>query len=233
MSDCGFSLTRIFPYKDRIYNSVFIRENMENKNPNSLIMFQWDKHIFRKPPLGDCLWNIRKCSLLLFCHFTIFFKAVPQRNSRSSLPEVFPKNNTAEIMSDYGFSLTHIFLYKDGIYDSVLMWENTDNRKPLLWYIFCSRINTFLEEHHWGTVFGTFGNVLLKWLSCHFTIFPEAVPQRNPRSSLPNVSFKKSEHLLRRTHLGDCFWNSWNRSPLFSVSFTLALIFGRYISNAF
>ena len=230
MSDYGFSLTRIFPYKDRIVDSVLIRENMDNKNPNSAIISQWDKHVFRKPPLGDSLWNIRKCSLLLFCHFTIFFKAVPQRNSRSSLPEMFPQKKHCR---NYGFSLTHIFLYKDGIYDYVLMWEKTDNRKVLLWYIFCSGISTFLEDCRWGTAFETFGNVLWKLLSCHFSIFPETVPQRNPRNSLPNVSFKKSEHLLRRTHLGDCFWNSWNRSPLFSVSFTLALIFGRYISSAF
>ena len=60
-------------------------------------------------------------------------------------------------------------------------------------------------------------------LFCHFTIFSEAVPQRNSRSSLPDVFFKKSEHLLRRTHLGDCFWNSWNSSPLFSVCLVLPL----------
>ena len=89
-----------------------------------LYFLQWDKDLFRKTPLGDCFWNIWKCCALLFCHFTIFPGAVPQRNSRSSLPEVF----------------------------------------------------------------------------C-----------------------KKSEYLLRRTHLGDCFWNSWNSSPLFSVCSILLL----------
>ena len=33
------------------------------------------------------------------------------------------------------FSLTHIFLYKDRIYNSVLIWESTVQRKPLCWYI--------------------------------------------------------------------------------------------------
>ena len=60
-------------------------------------------------------------------------------------------------------------------------------------------------------------------LFCHFINFPEAVPQRNSRSSLPDVFLKKSEHLLRRTCLGDCFWNSWNSSPLFSVCSVLLL----------
>ena len=57
----------------------------------------------------------------------------------------------------------------------------------------------------------------------YFTIFPEEVPQRNSRSSLPDVFFKNSEHLLRRTHLWDCFWNSWNSSPLFSVCSVLLM----------
>ena len=60
-------------------------------------------------------------------------------------------------------------------------------------------------------------------LFCHFTISPEAVPQRNSRSSFSGVFFKESEHLLRRTHLGDCFRNSWNSSPLFSIYSVLLL----------
>ena len=80
------------------------------------------------------------------------------------------------------------------------------------------RTNIFLEEHRWGTASGIFGNVL------HYfsAIFP--VPQRNSRSSFPDVFFKKSEHLLRGTHLGDCFWNSWNSSPLFSGCSILILL---------
>ena len=66
---------------------------------------------------------------------------------------------------------------------------------------------------------------------CHFTIFPEAVTQRNSKSSLPDVFFKKSEHFLRRTHLGDCFWNSWNSSPLFSVC--SVLILPTFLANIF
>ena len=62
----------------------------------------------------------------------------------------------------------------------------------------------------------------LPLLFCYFTIFSEAVSQRNSRSSFSDVFFKKIEHLLRRTYLGDCFWNSWNRS-LFSVRSALLL----------
>ena len=38
-------------------------------------------------------------------------------------------------MPEYLFSLTRIFSYKDRIYDSVLMWENKGQRKPVLWHI--------------------------------------------------------------------------------------------------
>ena len=55
------------------------------------VFYKKDKHLFRRTPLEDCFWNIRKCSPLLFCYFTIFSEAVPQRNSRSSLPDVFFK----------------------------------------------------------------------------------------------------------------------------------------------
>ena len=33
MRECGFSLTRILPYKDRIYDSVLIRENTGQWKP--------------------------------------------------------------------------------------------------------------------------------------------------------------------------------------------------------
>ena len=88
------------------------------------VFFKKDKYLFRRTPLGDCFWNIWKCSPLLFCHFTIFLEAVPQRNCRSSVPDVF---------------------------------------------------------------------------------------------------FKKIEHLLGRTYLGNCFWNFWNISLLFSVCSVLLL----------
>ena len=58
-----------------------------------LYLSQWGKHLFRRTPLGYCFWNILKCCLLLFCHFTIFLEAVPQRKSRSSLPDVFFKKS--------------------------------------------------------------------------------------------------------------------------------------------
>ena len=57
----------------------------------------------------------------------------------------------------------------------------------------------------------------------HFTISPGALLQRNSRGSLPDVFFKKGEHLLRRTQLGDCLGNLWNSSLLFSDCSVLLL----------
>ena len=44
---------------------------------------------------------------------------------------------TAWNMPEYGFSLTRIFLYKDEILDSVLIQENTRQRKPVFWHVLC------------------------------------------------------------------------------------------------
>ena len=55
------------------------------------VFFKKDKHHFRGTSLGDCFWNIWKCSPLLFGHFTISPGALLQRNSRGSLPDVFFK----------------------------------------------------------------------------------------------------------------------------------------------
>ena len=33
MPECRFSLTRIFPFKDKITDSVFIRENVDQRKP--------------------------------------------------------------------------------------------------------------------------------------------------------------------------------------------------------
>ena len=38
-------------------------------------------------------------------------------------------------MPESGYSLTLIFLYKDRIYASVLIWENAGQRKPVFWSI--------------------------------------------------------------------------------------------------
>ena len=84
------------------------------------------------------------------------------------------------------------------------------------------RTNTFLEEHRRGTASGAFGNVLHYFFAIS-PFFQKQSSKRNFRSSLSDVFFKKSEHLLRRTHLEDCFWNSWNSSPLFSVCSVLLL----------
>ena len=39
-------------------------------------------------------------------------------------------------MPEYEFSLTHVFPYKDIIYDSVIVWENAGQRTPVCWYIY-------------------------------------------------------------------------------------------------
>ena len=39
MRKSGFSLTRVLPYKDRVYDSVLIRENTVNENPYSRIFY--------------------------------------------------------------------------------------------------------------------------------------------------------------------------------------------------
>ena len=41
-------------------------------------------------------------------------------------------------MTVYGFSLTLILPYKDIIVDSVIIWENTGQQKPVFAYILCS-----------------------------------------------------------------------------------------------
>ena len=43
--------------------------------------------------------------------------------------------NTVINMPAHGLSLTCIFLYKDIIFDSVLVWNNIGQRKPVFWYI--------------------------------------------------------------------------------------------------
>ena len=40
-------------------------------------------------------------------------------------------------MREYGFSLTRIMPYKDRIYDSALIPENTGQQKPLFSHILC------------------------------------------------------------------------------------------------
>ena len=39
-------------------------------------------------------------------------------------------------MPEYGFSLTCIFPYKDKIFDSFFIQENTGQRKLVIWHIF-------------------------------------------------------------------------------------------------
>ena len=114
-------------------------------------------------------------------------------------------------------------------------WLDTKNKRPLhTIYLFLRNSRSIPPEvfskkdkhlFRRTPLGGCFWNIskCSPLLFCHFTIFPEAFPQRNSRSSLPDVFFKKIEHLLRRTHLEDCFWNSWNSSPLFSVCSVLLL----------
>ena len=41
-------------------------------------------------------------------------------------------------MRECEFSLTRILLYKDKVVDSVLIWENTGQSKPVFSHILCS-----------------------------------------------------------------------------------------------
>ena len=51
-------------------------------------------------------------------------------------------------MPENEFSLTRIFWYKDRIYESLLIRENTGKRKPVFWHILRSiRINFNNDDH--------------------------------------------------------------------------------------
>ena len=125
-------------------------------------------------------------------------------------------------------------------------WLDNKNKRPLrTTYLFLRNSRSmppevfFKKDKHLfrGTLLGDcFWNIwkCFPLLLCYLTIFPEAVPQRNSRSSLLDVFCEhllRSEHLLRRTHLGDCLWNSWNSSPLFSVC--SVLLFPTFLADIF
>ena len=61
----------------------------------------------------------------------------------------------------------------------------------------------------------------------HFTIFPEAAHQRNSRSNLSDVFFKKVNTFWEE----DMKWNSWNSSPLFSLR--LVLLLSTFLADIF
>ena len=53
-------------------------------------------------------------------------------------------------MLEYGFSLTRIFLYKNGIADSVLIQENTRQRKPVFWHVLSSAWEYWILLKSWA-----------------------------------------------------------------------------------
>ena len=63
------------------------------------------------------------------------YKRVNEKNGiqYASMKEEIWKDTLRKNMSEYGFSLTRIFSYKDRVVDTVLIRENTGQRKP----IFC------------------------------------------------------------------------------------------------
>ena len=59
-------------------------------------------------------------------------------------------------MVEYGFFLNLIFLYKNRIFDSALIPENTDERKPLHWHILRSKCFVdFLQSKSLSTFLNT------------------------------------------------------------------------------
>ena len=73
-------------------------------------------------------------------------------------------------MPEYGFSLTRIFLYKDRIYNFVLIREDTGQRKPVFWNILCSE-NLTLRNTSEQLVSNENIDV-----SLHFSNFPDFIP---------------------------------------------------------
>ena len=73
-------------------------------------------------------------------------------------------------MPEYGFSLTRIFLYKDRIYNYVLIREDTGQRKPVFWNILCSE-NLTLRNTSEQLVSNENIDV-----SLHFSNFPDSIP---------------------------------------------------------
>ena len=73
-------------------------------------------------------------------------------------------------MPEYGFSLTRIFLYKDRIYNFVLIREDTGQRKPVFWNILCSE-NLTLRNTSEKLVSNENIDV-----SLHFSNFPDSIP---------------------------------------------------------
>ena len=80
-------------YKNKRFLRALYLFLRNSRSMPPVVFFKKDKHLFRRTLLGDCFWNIWKCSLLLFCYFTIFPEAAPQRNSRSSFTDVFFKKS--------------------------------------------------------------------------------------------------------------------------------------------
>ena len=72
---------------------------------------------------------------------------IPERPywRRSSVSIVNFEYVTAGWIPEYGFSLSCVFLYRGRIKDSVLIRENTSQRKPVFWNIL--RSDTFMRKN--------------------------------------------------------------------------------------
>ena len=97
---CKQEKRQIFMQQNTLFLNLFVliikQKTSSRETPVTCAQrsfFKKEKHLFRRAALGDCFWNIGKCSPLIFCHFTIFPKADPQRNCRSCLPD---EKNTFE-----------------------------------------------------------------------------------------------------------------------------------------
>ena len=101
-----------------------------------------------------------------------------------------------------------------------LFLRNSRSMPPV---VFFKKINTFLEEHCWETASGTFENVLY-YFSAISPFFQKQPLKETPEAVSQMCSSKKVNTFWEKTHSGDCFWNSWNSSPLFSVCSVLLLL---------
>ena len=92
-------------------------------------------------------------------------------------------------------------------------------KKPVLRYIFCSGMNTFLEQHRWGTASGPFGNVYH-----YFSAILPFLQKQSPKETLEAVSQMRSSNIVE-TLWGEHIWGT--------ASATLEIVLHYFLSVQF